>query len=195
MRFAKTTKKQQEVVEIANVHTLKKKSVLTDQSKQESSEEISSNITSSDQSLETTAIKDASDPSLFNGEIPSIYTNPEDSVVISRQEAEEIKEEAKWAEDRGRWSFTLSILTPLLFFAGAILLLVSTLGGASTAGVILSLALLALTLVSIILSFVFGAQSLNAQYNTPKGRKKAIAGIIISSIFLALFLFNIALGL
>jgi len=195
MRFSRSINTQQKVVEISEVHTLKKAVTSNDHSQALSSDELTSNTPISDEPTTHMSEQDLPQSNALYAEIPSIYDNPEDSTVVSREEAEEIKEEALWAANQGKLSLTFSIFTPLFFLAGAIIFVFALFGGFGPASAILGLLLLGLSVASIILSLIFGIRSLNAQYNTEKGRKKAIGGIVISSFFLALFLFNIVLGL
>lgn len=195
MRFSRSINTQQKVVEISEVHTLKKAVTSNDQSRVLSSDELTSNTLSSEEPTTHVSEQDLPQADVIYPEIPSVYDNPEDSTVVSREEAEEIKEEALWAANQGKLSLTFSILTPLFFLAGAIVFIFALFGGFGPASAILGILLLGLSVGSIILSMIFGIRSLNAQYNTEKGRKKAIGGIVISSFFLALFLFNIVLGL
>ncbi len=195
MRFSRSINTQQKVVEISEVHTLKKAVTSNDHSRVLSSDELTSNTLSSEEPTTHVSEQDLPQADVIYPEIPSVYDNPEDSTVVSREEAEEIKEEALWAANQGKLSLTFSILTPLFFLAGAIVFIFALFGGFGPASAILGILLLGLSVASIILSMIFGIRSLNAQYNTEKGRKKAIGGIVISSFFLALFLFNIVLGL
>lgn len=195
MRFSRSISTQQKVVEISEVHTLKKAVSSSDDSQVLSSDEVTPNASSTEEANTYVSEQDLPQSDALYTEIPSIYDNPEDSTVVSREEAEEIKEEALWAANQGKLSLTFSILTPLFFLAGAIIFIFALLGGVGPASAILGILLLGLSVASIILSMIFGIRSLNAQYNTEKGRKKAIGGIVISSFFIALFLFNIVLGL
>ena len=121
-------------------------------------------------------------------------TTAEDSTTISKEEVDEITQEALRAEKLGTRSLTASLLAPLFAVATFIILIFAIFGNFGPAAVIGSIALAVLSLTSLILGLVFGIKSLNAPYNTRKGRKRALAGIVISSVFLGLFLFNFAIG-
>ena len=193
IRFSKVNQKQK-VVEISDIPSLKKKTESTLASNIEQEEiqpEIESNtltVSTSDESLEDSRLAP------YESEILLPQT-VEDSTSITAQEAEAITQEALLSQKKGAWSLGTSIASPILFVAGVILFAFSVFGGLGPVGAILSIVLLISSVVGIVLSYVFGVSSLRSQYNTPRGRKFAIAGIVTISVFLFLFLLNIGFGL
>lgn len=194
MRFAKTRATQQKVVEIAEDRSLKTPIELVIESNEEEHSVVTSQVTTMAPITVNESNERSLDANPVDLEDDALAVAPNDSTKVSKEEADLIVEEAIWAEKRGSWSLMFSLLTPLLFIAGGLLFAYGILGYSPFAAV-LGLVLVFGSVASIVFSYVFGVKSLNAQFNTPKGRKRAIAGIVISSIFAGLFLLNILLNL
>jgi hypothetical protein len=191
IRFSKV-KKEQKVVEISEIPSLKKKSETAFLSTQKEEETRLENALTSSELRE-------SDISREENVIPVVEEvfppkTVEDSTTLTAEEIHAITEEALRSEKMGVRSFTTSILSPILFLL-AVLAAFFFFGPFNPVAIVISIALGLASFVCLILSIVFGAISLRSQYGTPRGRKFAIAGTIISSVFLSLFLANILFGI
>lgn len=190
IRFSKVEKKQK-VVEISEIPNLKKSSE-TAYIPRENTVQSEENVVSTETNTSDQTIEENQTYSFEESQV-DLPETVEDSTTITTQEAEIAKEEALWAQKRGARSLTFSIIAPVLFILAGIALIFA-LYGPNPLAAILVIALMVAGLVSLILGMVFGISSLRAKYNTPKGRKFAIAGVIISSVFVALLLLNFAIG-
>lgn len=200
IRFSKVDRKQK-VVEISEIPSLKKKSEIAVTEKVEESSivesESSSSITSPSEEDESNQVESEQEYEVQSlEEVTSDFPQTvEDSTRITREEANLITEEALQAEKDG----TLSLLFGILFYAlgiiGFILLLILVFGGGEPAAIVAAIALSILSLVSVIASMVLGIKSLTAAYNTPKGKRRAIVGVVLSGIAIGLFLINILLSI
>jgi len=196
IRFSKVDQKQK-VVEIDEISSLKKKSETIDhrsvaETQPETEEETYSTSTSPleiDESMENSTPKNP-----FNL-VENFPKTVEDSTQISSDEAEEIKQDALRAEKKGTWSLISSIASPLLLLATVIVFAFAVFGGGGLGTAIASIVLSVLTLTTLVLSYVLGISSLRSRYNTPRGRKFAIAGLVVISSFLGLLLINLLIGM
>lgn len=195
MRFAKTRMTDQKVVEIAEDGSLKMDVESAPQSTVTSFTETPERTSTSSFAIEESIEEDNSDVRSFESELEPLSLAPEDSLKVSQEENDLIIEEAKMAEKNGKRSFMFSVLSPLMFLAGGIVFIISLLGGISGAGAVVGLILMLASIAGLVFSYIFGVKSLNAQFNTKKGRNHAIAGIVISSIFAGLLFINILVGL
>jgi cation transport ATPase len=194
LRFSKVEKKQK-VVEISEIPTLKKSSESTvthnseiQEVRPERSENSASTTIESDELQEPNTNIDQQEASITP-------ITEQDSVKVTKVDAEYMKEEAIRAEKLGTWSLVTGIAVPSLFLLAVISLLFFFSGPYNPIAAIISVVLAISMLVSLILSYSFGIASLRAPYNTPQGRKRAIAGITITSIFIFLYLLTILIGL
>ncbi len=193
MRFVRTNNTKQKVVEIAEIPSLKK-SV-------ESNTQMETNASEPQKNTSVQQAESSSDlPSSENSRAQELDIEttfpiiPEDSTTLTPAETQAITDEAIRAEKFGNRSLTLSILIYVLFAAATIILIIALWGGESLVAILASVILMIAALASMISSFVFGILSLRSKYNTPQGRRRAIAGIVLSSIVLILILLNIALS-
>lgn len=196
LRFVRTKTHKQKVVEIAEIPSLKKTVVASEQSATSSSTEETS-VYEARESINTDESSEIEHQEIISTSEEAEDFLPaaaEDSTTISKEEVDEITQEALRAEKLGTRSLTASLLAPLLALVTVIILIFAVYGNLGPAIVIGSIVLAVLSLTSSILGLIFGIKSLRAPYNTRKGRKRAVAGIVISSVFLGLFLLNFAIG-
>lgn len=192
MHFVRNNTTKQKVVEIAEIPLLKKKSETAFVSKEKSeklqpeTEYVITNESDSDQSTEVTLIENVN-----TRQFPRAV---EDSTTISAQEVDAITEEALLAERDGTYSLLFSILFYVLAIASFIILVITIFGDISTLGAIGAIIVAILALISLILGFVFGIKSLRAQFTTPKGKRRAISGVVLSGLALLLMLFNVVMS-
>ena len=200
IRFSKVEKKQK-VVEISEIPSLKKKSetviierapenFITEQENASNSsltsEEDQTNRTESTQEFTTRTFEEAS---------TNFPETVEDSTRISREEANIITEEALRAEKDGTLSMIFGILFYVVGILAAIALIFAAFGGGEPVFIIAAIALGVFTIVSVLTSMILGIRSLRAAYNTPPGKRRAIAGVVLSGIAIGLFLINILLSI
>lgn len=192
LRFSRV-KQKQKVVEISEIPNLKKKVESTFAVEVES-EEASTEIESS--SITVSSSDESEENNNFTPQNQEVLPPKtlDDSTTVTAEEVEYMTQEALLAEKKGTWSLITSIMAPLLFIGALLLFAFSIFGGLGPVGAILSLILGIGAIASTVLSYVFGVSSLRAPYNTPKGRKRAIAGLIIISTMLFLFLINFGIG-
>lgn len=183
MHFVRKNSTKQKVVALNDIPTLKTHSETLFSQETISEVPVEGNastsieVAESDESNEEEAL---SFPEVVSNSFP---TSVQDSTTISAEEAQDITNEALRAENLGKWSLRLALFF-FLFVAAAILLSFTY----SPFSVALTIFFLVLSFASLIMSIILGTKSLRAAYNTPKGRSRAIAGVIISSIILALIL-------
>ncbi|MDG1333328.1 MAG: hypothetical protein P8P74_13415 [Crocinitomicaceae bacterium] len=194
IRFSKV-KRTQKVVEISEIPSLKEQTetATVRQAEVEKTQPENTSV-----STETSEADQSVEESITTYELETIGDFPntvEDSTTITEEEAAYIRDEAIRAEKLGTWSFITSIASPITFILAVVIFAFAVFGGGGTFGAILSIVLGISVLVFMVLSYIFGIASLRAPYNTARGRKFAIAGLIISSCALALLLANILFGI
>lgn len=191
IRFSKV-KRSQKVVEISEIPSLKKKSETAFipatelEETQLENTSVSVETSESDQSVEENVIHDLEEGAA------SFPQTVQDSTEITEEEAAYITDEAIRAEKLGMWSLISSIAVPVLFLLGT--LLFGFVLGFGPFSYILAGVLSISMLVFFVLSYVFGIASLRAPYNTARGRKFAVSGLIISSVLLGLILISFAVS-
>ncbi|MFK7787827.1 MAG: hypothetical protein AB8B56_22080 [Crocinitomicaceae bacterium] len=200
IRFSRVAKKQK-VVEISEIPSLKKKSetVLIEHLSEEPAVALESTTNSSSTSEEDESIREELTQELrvqsLEETSKSFPNTVEDSTRVSREEANIITEEALQAEKDG----TLSMIFGILFYAigilGFIVLVIAAFGGGEPVFIIAAIAMGILSFVSVIASMILGVKSLRAAYNTPKGKRRAIVGVVLSGVAIGLFLINILLSI
>ncbi len=191
MRFVRTNTTKQKVVEINDIPSLKIKSetAFTPETIEENLEAESTSTSAADE--ESGAFTE--EEGLY---FPEVTSSPfpksvQDSTTVSTAEARSIENEALRAERLGNWSFTLSLLYFLFALIAIIAIALALLSDFSPITAAIAILFGFMALASLIVSIILGAKSLNAAYNTPKGRNRAIIGIVISSAVLGLFLFTL----
>lgn len=202
LRFVRTDRVKQQVVELEEISSLKKKrteSIVLEQPEiLNPSEESESTIGQvSDQSDEEIVMISPTN-NLELSDLPSVE---EDSVKLTPEEVASIEEIALRSEKHGKWSFMFSLLTFLFIVLGIVMLvlLFNVAFYGASANVIIFSALSILMglsfLSSLAASIIFGIKSLRARYTTPLGKKRAIAGLIISGSLVFTWLVLFLLGL
>ena len=183
LRFVRTNVTKQKVVEINDIPSLKIKTETAftlETNKEVPGTENASSSSADLKSDESTEEETLNLPEVVSSSFPK---SVQDSTVVSDAEAQSIMNEALRAERLGQWSNRLPFLFFLLLIAAITLSL-----NYSPVGVVLTIFFLLLAFASLVLSIILGAKSLGAAYNTPKGRSRAIMGMIISSIILTTLL-------
>ncbi len=192
MRFVRTKTNKQKVVQIADIPSNKKKSktIVTLEEKTNSTNYETEHVnTITNESDVSTEIESEFDIYTAN----SLPKSVDDSTTVSAEEAQEIKQEAIQAEKDGTYSLLFSILFYAFLIALIVFVVIAFSQQSAALGIIGIIVSSILSIVSLILGFVFGIKSLRAQYTTSKGKRRALAGIIISSIaflLLSLIVFN-----
>lgn len=188
MRFVRTNTTKQKVVEINDIPSLKIKSetAFTPEIIKETLETETSTTAADEKSGTSKEEERLYLPEVTSSSFPKSI---QDSTTVSTAEARSIENEALRAERLGNWSFTLSLLYFLFVLVAIIAIALALLSDFSpiTAAILFGF----MALASLIVSIILGAKSLKAAYNTPKGRKRAIIGIVISSVVLGFFLFSL----
>lgn len=202
LRFVRTHRVEQKVVELEDVSTLNKKRM---EIRAEEMPEISKQNEVS--ATETGQVSDQSEMELEGNsttneqETANFPTVKEDSVELTQEEVTYIQDEASRSEKQGRWSFIFSLLTYLFLALGilGIIILANLIFFTSSPYLIgwtvLTILMGVLFLGSLISSITLGIKSLRARYTTPKGKRLAIAGLILSGIMVLLWLVNLAFSL
>jgi len=196
MRFVRTKLTKQKVVEIEDIPSIKVKTETAfipesvKETRENETESTTTSVDGSDESTEEETIELLEE--IVSTTFPRV---DEDSTKITSEEALDITYEALRAEKNGTRSFAYS-----MFFLGFLTLTIFALIIAfsmnySPVGFIVAILFSLLAIASLITSFVLGIKSLRAPYNTLKGRRRATTGLILSSIFLALFFANILFGI
>lgn len=194
LRFKRVNSTKQKVVELNDIPSIKIKPETAYIPETNREIPVTENETSdiSDAKLDESSQEETLDLSeVVSSSFPKTV---QDSTTVSDDEAQAIEREAIRADQLGKWSLGLS----LFFFVFLLLGILATFiafGTYSPVAIIISLAFAILALASLVVSIILGSKSLNAAYNTPKGRKRAIAGIVISSVVLGLLLVNLAFSL
>ena len=194
IRFSKVDKNQK-IVEISEIPSLKKKKETAYAPQSEAEETLVENNSTSTQS---TDFKESQEENAVQTETETNTYFPkvvEDSTTITVEEVDDITEEALRAEKNGTRSMVLSILIFVFGILGILSLFFAFSFYIEPLFAIMAALFGLLLIASLVLSLISGISSLRAAYNTPLGRKRAIIGISISSIFLFLFLLNIFVGL
>ena len=196
LRFSKVEKKQK-IVEISEIPSSKKPSEITIAYRLEPVEATS--VISSNNS----AVVVEEDESTQSNDVHPIQETredfpetAEDSTRISREEADVITADALKAEKDGTRSLTFGILFYAMIAVALIVLFIGVVtasGGGEPFFIVASLAIAIVALLSLILGTVFGIKSLTSPFNTQKGRRRAIAGLILSGIGIAIVLTNFLL--
>lgn len=200
IRFSRVTKKQK-VVEISEIPSLNKKSetAVIESLSEEPVIELESTSNSSSTSEEDKPIREESTQELRVQSLQETsYSFPEtveDSTRISREEADIITEEALQAEKDGTLSMIFGILFYVIGILGIFILVALAFGGGEPVFIVAAIALSVISIVSVITSMIWGIKSLRADYNTPKGKRRAIVGVVLSGVAIGLFLFNILLSI
>lgn len=196
IRFVRANTEKQKVIEISENPTSKKPSETAYASEKKQEKSATENNRTTTAGTVVYVDEDMDEAIIFSEELASSFPETvQDSTEKSAQELEDIADQALKAEDQG----TSSLVFALLILAFALLTIVTIILGAfgnfSIVPIILSILFAFLTIGSGITSIIFGAKSLNAAYNTPQGRKRAVTGIFISSILLGLILLPILFNL
>lgn len=188
MRFVRNKTTKQKIVAINDLPTLKTESetAFIPTSNEEISEEENSStsitVTEFDESIEE-------ETTIFQEVISNSFPkSPQDSTVTSTQKADEIANEALRAEKNGTRSMVFSILIFVFLFLTVVASVIALAQLDAVGFIFVAAAFLLLAFVSWILSMIFGIVSLRAPYNTVKGRKRAIIGLVICGIPLLYFL-------
>lgn len=195
MRFVRVNSTKQKVVEINDIPKLKTKTETSYNSefvKEASETENTVTRSADDVSTESTEEETLNFPEEVSNSFPE---SVQDSTTVSQEEADKIRNEALRAERLGNASFTLSLMFFVFILFMIVALIIAFASNFSPIGLFLAIGFGLLGFVSLIVSIILGAKSLNAAYNTPRGRKRAMTGIIISSVTLGLMLVNIVLGI
>jgi hypothetical protein len=202
LRFVRTDRVKQQVVELEEISTLKKKrteSIVLEQPEISNPSEVSESTIGqvSDQSGEEIVMN----PATNNLELSDFPTVEEDSVKLTPEEIASIEETALRSEKHGKWSFMFSLLNFLFIVLGIVMLvlLFNVAFYGASANVIIYSALSILMGLSFLSSFaasiVFGIKSLRARYTTPLGKKRAITGLVLSGALIFTWLVLFLLGI
>ncbi len=194
MRFVRTNTTKQKVVEINDIPSLKIKSetAFTPEIIKETLETETSTTAADEKSGTSKEEEGQYLPEVTSNSFPK---SVQDSTTVSTAEARSIENEALRAERLGNSSFTLSLLYFLFALIAIIAIALALFSDFSPITAVIAILFGFMAFASLIVSIILGAKSLNAAYNTPKGRKRAIIGVVISSVLLGLFLFNLGLSL
>ncbi len=202
LRFVRTDRVKQQIVDMEELSTLKKtqsESVAMETPENSKPSEVieSTKAQVSDQSDEENEVVSPTNK-LEGADFPTVE---EDSVKLTPEEVASIEEVALRAEKHGRWSFVFSLLTILFAVLGIVMLVilfnVSFYGSYATVIImsVLSILMGVSLLGSFTASIVFGVKSLRARYTTPLGKRRAIAGLIISGTLVFTWLVLFLLGI
>lgn len=195
MRFVRTKKVDQTVVELNDISSLKKKRsefIATEASPTSAPNESleRTHTSESDRSEEkTTEINCITETEL--SDFPIVE---DDSTTISSKEAEMVKAQAVRSEKQGTWSFILALMSYVMFILGIVaFLIVINLNYYNPAfiWIFITFFMFGLSLASLVTSTILGIKSLRARYATPIGRRRAILGLIFSGLAVLLILLNI----
>ena len=181
MRFIRTNTTKQKVVELDDIPSLKTKTetAFTPETKRVIPQiENTSTRASVNETDEITEEETTNYPEVVSSSFPK---SVQDSTTVSSEEANSIKNEALYAQKLGSRSLLLSILGVGFVFLGIVALILALIEFGPIAGYV-ALGFLLLALVSWIVGLFSGIKALRAPFNTPRGRRRAIAGIIICSI-------------
>lgn len=193
MRFVRSNTEKQKVIEISEIPTLKKKpeTAFNTETKQPILERKGTVANTEVDLSEPEASTDIPKRSLFTNEVAPFPESVQDSVTVTAQEADDITDQALKAERDGG----LSLLFGILIFAFLIVeFVVLILSFGQVELVILAILFALLFVVSMVLSIVFGINSLRSQYNTPTGRRRAIIGLILAGIPVVYTLVSVLFG-
>lgn len=191
IRFVRNHSSPQKVVEITQIPSLKK-SMETLKGEIFTNEVVEKTIPQNSETATTDELVHDNKGLLHSEMEAPTPRSVQDSTVVSPEEADAITQEALRAEQLGSWSLALSIMTYLFVLLAGLALVFAFSSSSSSAFGIAGIALLIMALGSIITGLIVGIISLRASYNTPPGRRRAIAGVIISSIGILLVLVNVA---
>lgn len=202
LRFVRTERVKQQIVELEDVSTDTRKrteSLATEIPERSETSEVIESTTAetSDQSDEEKELISPTNE-LETADFPSVE---EDSTNLTSEEVASIQDEALRSEKQGRWSFVFSILTYVFLALGVVtLFILSNLvffysSPYTILWTVVSILFGVLYLGSLITSITLGIKSLRARYTTRRGKKLAIAGLVLSGIIVLFWLMSLVLSL